>query len=250
MSLKYQAESLEGLPEAVHQFYEQGDNGYTLKVEGVVPEAKYAEANQKAVDNATEAQRRRKTVERVIGKLGLEDANGLDDALDELLSKSKASSKDEGAQKAVIEQIKAAAEQEKTGLQKQIDAMRMESAKSQFKAALMSEGFGDKVADMVAGSNANRIHFDDAGKIRVLQANGNPLAGSGSDGFATLEDLTKELAAALPELLADTGKGGGGKPPASGTKGGAKTATRSQFDAMSQHERAAFSKSGGKVVGG
>jgi len=249
MTLKYQVENLEGIDEAAQAFYkEQDGGGYVLQVEGAVPESRFNEVNQKAVDNATEAQRRRKTVERVLGKLGLEDAGGLDDRLDEILSKAKTSAKDDAAQQAIIEQFKAKAEQEKSALQQQIDAMRAESTGSQFKAALMSQGFGEKVADMIAKSNMSRVQFDDAGKMRIMQDNGNPLAGSGADGFATLGDLSKELAAAMPELLTDQGKGGGGKPPASGTGSGAKTVTRSQFDTMSQAERAAFAKSGGKVV--
>lgn len=251
MTLKYQVENLDGLPEAVHDFYQKGDNGYTLQVEGVVPQSRFDEVNQKAVDNATEAQRRRKTVERVLGKLGLDDANGLDDALDGLLSKSKGGGKDDAAQQAIIDQIKAQAQAREAELTGQLNSIRTEGAKSQFKAALMAEGFGEKVADMIAASNMARVQFDDAGKMRIMQTNGNPLAGSGADGFATIGDLSKELAAAMPELLTDKGKGGGGKPPASGPgNGGAQTVTRSQFDAMSQADRAAFSKSGGKVTDG
>jgi len=251
MTLKYQVESLEGLDESVQSFYEEGDNGYTLKVDGVVPKSQFDEVNQKAVDNATEAQRRRKTLERVTGKLGLENADGLDDALEELLTKSKPPKKDDTDQQAIIDQIKQSAEAEKSELQKQLEAMRADTAKAQLRSELLGAGFGDKVADMVAQSNLNRVQFDENGNMRIMQDNGNPLAGSGADGFATLGDLSKELAAAMPELLTDTGKGGPGKPPASGGNGSAgKSVTRSQFDEMSQSERAAFSKDGGKVVEG
>lgn len=251
MTLKYQVESLEGLDESLQSLYEEGDSGYTLKVEGVVPKSQFDEINQKAVDNATEAQRRRKTLERVTGKLGLENADGLDDALEELLTKSKAPKKDDADQQAIIEQIKQSAETEKRQLQEQLETMRKDTAQAQFRSELLAAGFGDKVADMVAQSNLNRVQFDEAGNMRIMQSNGNPLAGSGADGFATLGDLSKELAAAMPELLTDKGKGGGGKAPASGGNNStAKSVTRSQFDTMSHAERAAFAKDGGKVVEG
>jgi hypothetical protein len=241
MTLKYQTESLEGLPEAVHSFYEQGENGYTLKVEGVVPETKFKDANQRAVDAAEEARRRRATVERVTGKLGLESADGLDEALEALLSKSKAPAKDDKDQQAVLEQIKAQYEGKLTDAQKQLEAIRTDGAKSQFTSALMAAGFGEKVASMIAQSNMARVQFDEAGKMRIMQENGNPLAGSGADGFATLGDLTTELAAAMPELLTDQGKGGGGKPPASngGTGGGLGAWSK----ATSAKEKAAILKS-------
>jgi hypothetical protein len=219
MALKYQTDTLDGLPEAVHDFYEKGENGYTLKVEGAVPKSQFDEINQKAVDNATEAQRRRKTVERVLSKLGLENADGLDDAIEGLLNKSKTPAKDDSAQQAIVDQIKAKYESEIAARDSQLAAIRTEGAKSQFKAALMSSGFGEKVAEMVAASNMGRLSFDDDGKMRIMTPEGRPLAGSGADGFATLSDLSTQLAADLPELLTDKGKGGGSKPPASNTQG-------------------------------
>jgi hypothetical protein len=250
MTLKYQVESLEGIDETARGLYaEAGDGkGYVLQVEGVVSQSKFNEVNQRAVDAAEEARRRRATVERVTGKLGLETADGLDEALEALLSKSKAPAKPDPDQEAVVQQIKAQAEADKKALTDQLTGIRTDAAKSQFTAALMASGFGEKVADMIANSNMNRVQFDETGKMRIMQANGSPLAGSGADGFATVGDLASELAAAMPELLTDQGKGGGGKPPASGSQGGAKTVTRSQFDAMSQTERADFFKSGGKVT--
>ena len=251
MTLKYQTESLDGVPEAVHDLYEKSDNGYTLKVEGVVPEAKFKEANQRAVDAAEEARRRRSTVERVTGKLGLDSADGLDEALEELLGKAKAPKGGGEDQEKIVAQIKAQYEGKIADQDKRFQSAMLDAASEKTKSALQEAGFPAAVAEMLAKTSKDRLTIDDAGKVRIMSGDGNPLAGSGSDGYATYGDLAKELAAAMPELLMDKGKGGGGKPPASGTgNGGAKTVTRSQFDAMSHAERAGFSKTGGKVVDG
>jgi hypothetical protein len=218
MTLKYQTDNLDGLSADVQALYSKGDDGtYTLKVDGVVPQSKFQEANQRAVDAADEAARRRRTIERVTGTLGVENAGDIDSAL-EALKAAKGGKSDE-AHQAVIDQMKAHAAAREAELAGQITAMRADGAKSQFKAALMSAGFGDKVADMVAASNMGRVTFDDEGKMRIMTPEGRPLAGSGADGFATIGDLSTQLAADLPELLTDKGKGGGSKPPASNTTG-------------------------------
>lgn len=245
MTLKYQLENLEGVDEALHGFYEQGDNGYTLKIDGVVPKSQFDEINQKAVDNATEAQRRRKTVERVLGKLGLEDASGLDDALDGLLNGKGKSDKD---QEAIIAQIKADAAKQVDTVRSELQNVLLDGGVAQLEASLVGAGFAPKVASMLARTNKERLNVDDSKKIRIMGENGNPLAGGGADGYATFADLANELAAAMPELLIDKGKGGGGKPPASQGSNASKTVTRAEFDAMSQRDRADFAKNGGKVT--
>lgn len=251
MTLKFQLDNLEGVDDAIKPLYAEAEGGkYVLQVEGVVPEDKYQKASQQAVDNATEAARRRKTVERITGKLGLDSAEGLDEALDALLA-GKSGGKADKDQEAVIAQIKAQAEAQVKEAQAKLQQIQMQGAQSQLSAELVKAGFPAKAAEMFAAANMNRVQLDDAGNVRIMGANNSPLAGSGADGFAVMGDLAKELAAAMPEFLVDAGKGGGGKPPASGSGGaGAKTVTRSQFDAMSHRDRAGFAKQGGKVVDG
>ena len=249
MALKYQVENLEGINEAAQAFYkEQDGGGYVLEVEGVVGADKFNEVNQRAIDASTEAKRRRGTVERVLGKLGLDNADGLDDALDALKAGGKGKSSEE--QEAIIAQIKSDAQKQLDEANQKYTGVLMQGAIAETKAALQEAGFPAKVAEMLAKTSTDRLKLDDGDKVRIMGDNGNPLAGSGGDGYATYGDLAKELAAAMPELLADKGKGGGGKPPASNATNGAKTVTRSQFDTMSHKDRADFSKAGGKVVDG
>lgn len=241
MTLKYSVDTLDSIDEPLRAFYEQGDNGFTLKVAGVVPETKFQEINQRLVDVNEEAMRRRKAVEK------WKELGETPEAVRELLN---AKGKPNADQEAILAQIKQQHQTEVDTMRSQVNKMRMESTKSQFTAQLAEVGFHPEVIADIAAGAMGRVNIDENGEVRILSADGKPLAGSGSNGYASLVDLAKELAAAKPSFLVDKGQGGGGKPPAS--KGGqtTKTVTRSQFDAMSQGERSAFSKSGGKVVDG
>jgi hypothetical protein len=121
-------------------------------------------------------------------------------------------------------------------------------AVSDLKAELAQAGVVPEGLDLLAAFGKQRIQFTDDGDVKVTTDDGKPMIGSGADHGATLGDLAKELAGKIPHLVADKGNGGSGKQPNSGGKPEQKTVTRSQFDAMSQSERAEFSKSGGKVV--
>lgn len=80
--------------------------------------------------------------------------------------------------------------------------------------------------------------------LRVLDAAGNPSAMS-------VDDLKKEISsmqAFAPVLVGSKASGGGNANPDTG--GGGKTIKRADFDTMSQRDRAAFFKDGGKVVDG
>lgn len=241
MTLKYSVETLDSLDEALHSFYKQTDDGFVLQVEGAVPETKFQEINQRLVDANEEAMRRRKAVEK------WRELGESPDAVREMLEAKGKPGKD---QEEVVAQLKSQYEAETQALRGEITNMRMGAAKSQFTAQLAEVGFHPEVIADIAAGAMGRLNIDENGQVRILSADGKPLAGSGSDGYATLADLAKELAAAKPSFLVDRGTGGGGKPPASKGGDAAKTVTRSQFDGMSQYERSAFSKSGGKVVDG
>lgn len=250
--LKFQLETLDGVDDSAKPFYKEAeDGGYVLQVEGAVSQAKYAEVNQKAVDNATESQRRRRTVERVLSSLGIESADQLDDTIADLIEKSKSTKKSDPDQAAVIAQIKDTHKQEVGALQDKLRKVVLGGASAELKAALSAAKFHPEIVDDIASTAMGRVSLDENGEIRIMKADGSaPLAGSGAGGYATFADLAKELAAAKPSFLVDAGKGGGGKSPASGGSGAAKTVTRAEFDAMSHVDRATFAKSGGKVVDG
>lgn len=246
MAIEFTRENLEGVEEAFKPLYKEAEGGgFVLDVSGVVPKSQYDAISQKMVDATTEAARRRKTVERVTQKLGIESADKLDDAIDALLTGKKSNPEHEQ----VIAQLRTSAAAREKELTDAILGLKMDNAKSAFAAELAKVKFPAKAAEMFATANMNRLQLDADGKLRIMSTNGTPLSGSGADGFATLADLANELAAAMPEFLVDTGKGGAGKPPASGgAAAGTKSITRAQYDAMSIQERPGFFKSGGVVI--
>jgi len=123
------------------------------------------------------------------------------------------------------------------------------NASEKLRAELAKAGVVPEGLDMLATFAAARIQFHDDGSPKVMTSDGKPMIGSGADHGATLADLAKELAGSMPYLVKDAGAGGSGKQP--GSNGGTpnkQTVTRTAWDTMSHPDRAAFSKSGGKVV--
>ncbi len=242
MGLQYTVETLDGLDETVAKLYKEADGKYVMDVDGVVSASELTETKQKLVDATEEAVRRRKANEKwqALGESP--------DAVRELLeSKSKPSADHE----AIIDQLKKSSAEAIAAEKSKFKNVVSSAAKSELKAALAAAQFHPEIVDDITATAMSRVAVDDDGNVRIMSAEGKPLAGSGREGYATYADLAKELAAAKPSFLVDGGKGGGGKPPASKPdSSGAKTITRSQFDAMGHAERADFSKQGGKVVDG
>ena len=232
MAIKYSLDNLEGVDEAVKPLYKEAESGgFVLDVEGAVSADRFAEVNQKAVDNATEAQRRRKTVERITSALGVDDAGELDAAIEALKAAPKKAGKEaQTDHEAIIAQIKADHEKALSAARGEVTQMKMSAAKATLQSEMQAAGFPAKVAEMLSVSGMGRVNLDESGQARVLSEAGTPQAGTGADGFATLGDLAKELAAAMPELLTDKGKGGGGKTPATG--GGNAAKPNGQFGAL------------------
>jgi len=150
---------------------------------------------------------------------------------------------------AKLDQMKADYEGKLTESNSRFSKLLADRARSDLKAELAKAGVVPEGLDMLAAFAAQRIQFHDDGTPKVLSPEGKPMIGSGADHGATLADLAKELAGSMPYLVKDGGTGGSGKQPGSnGRTPTRKTVTRAQFDAMSHSERAAHSKSGGKVT--
>ncbi|KQI67040.1 hypothetical protein AN189_17605 [Loktanella sp. 3ANDIMAR09] len=167
----------------------------------------------------------------------------------ELEEKAKGTGKGAEDAQAKLDAMKNEYEGKLTEAQGRIQKMMQTNAQASLKAELAKAGFIPEAIDDIAMTAMGRLQFNDDGTPKVLTSDGKPMIGSGADHGATLTDLAKELAASKPYAVRDDGKGGSGKQP--GTNGGTptrQTVTRSAFDAMSQTERAAFSKTGGKVV--
>jgi hypothetical protein len=166
----------------------------------------------------------------------------------ELTEKAKGNGKGNEDAQAKLDAMKADHETQNTAKDARITKMMQRGASSDLKAELAKAGFISESIDDIASSAMGRLKFTEDGTAQVMTSDGKPMIGSGSDHGATLADLAKELATSKSYAVRDAGKGGGGKP--AGSQGGTPdkpTVTRATFDAMSQVERAAHSKSGGAV---
>lgn len=113
------------------------------------------------------------------------------------------------------------------------------------KASVTEEG-----AELLPDRLANRIKFETVdGKrvLKIMQADGEtPMAGSGADGVATIDDLVKEATTKYPSLFKGSGAGGGGKQP--DHKGGGGSGVTKKSDFKSEKERAAFYEKHGEAA--
>lgn len=85
--------------------------------------------------------------------------------------------------------------------------------------------------------------------MKILNADGKtPMIGTGQDGFATFDDMMKDVVKQYPSLFEGGGGGGGGAPRKEGGTGGGKTIARADFDKLDPSERAAKMREGFKLV--
>ena len=109
--------------------------------------------------------------------------------------------------------------------------------------ALATAGVTEEGLELLQDRLASRIKSEtvDGKRLhRVMQADGvTPLAGTASDGFATLDDLVKEAVTKWPSLFKARGNVGSGTPPNKAGGPGARKISQADFARMSAKERAA-----------
>lgn len=195
--------------------------------------------NQQWLDSNEENARRRRANERLKSEI---------EELKNAPSVAEVSNED------VIAQINAKHEAQLNAERAKVQKLAHDQAVTSLQTALLQENIMNSGLKPLTAMVQSRIGFDENGNIRIMSEDGSkPLAGSGSDGYATIGDLAKELAASDTgqHFTRDAGVSGGGKPPASSNgRLGTKSVTRTQFNAMTQSERSSFFKDGGKVVNG
>jgi len=201
-------------------------------------QAQLKETNQKLLDANEEAMRRRKTVERLRDEMEA--------------SKTQPAPEPQANNEEIVAQIKAQYEEQLNTERSQRMNLVKQNAMNELKSALASESIVAEGLEPLTLLAQSRLQIDENGNPRIMSADGSkPLAGSGADGYATIGDLAKELAASGTGKLfvRDSGVSGGGKPPASqGGNAGNNTMTRDQFNKLSHQERARFINNGGKFI--
>ena len=226
MTIQYKvsAEGFEALDDSQKGLYSQGDDGYTLNVEGVPKE----------------------------------DVSGLKRKIDELLTEKKtvqqkALEAEELARQETAEKLKKANDYEQLYNSSEAERQKAADELATLKANLQQQQVASqatKVASQLTKDTArakllseqisSRLSLVD-GEVRVLDANGNLTVSS-------VEELTQSIKAEYPFLVDGSQAAGGGATGGSSGAGDTKTVSRADFDSMDAVKRMKFVKSGGKII--
>lgn len=236
MPLQLVVDKLDDVPEAFRTEYEKDGEKFRLKVEGVEDVTGLKSALQKERDNVKNATKLLKKwdgvtrtpeeVAEILKKLDEEDTD---------LKKKN------GDFDSLLKQHQTKWDTERTQLQTERDAAleseRAAVVSTHLMSALTKLGATEEGIDLLPDRLAARIKYEiEDGKraIKILQADGTPLAGSGKDGSATFEDLAKEALTKWPSLFKASGASGSGTRP--NNTGGTGTLKRSEMSAKDKAE--------------
>jgi len=226
MTIQYKVseESFDTLDDSVKGLYSQGEDGYTLNVDGVPKE----------------------------------DVTGLKRKIDELLTEKKtvqqkAMEAEELARQETAEKLRKANDFEQLYNSSESERQKAADELATLKANLQQqqvEGQAGRVAasltkdtaraNLLSQQISSRLSLVD-GEVRVLDTNGNLTVSS-------VEELTQSIKAEYPFLVDGSQAAGGGATGGSSGAGDTKQVSRSDFDAMDNRKRMSFVKSGGKII--
>ena len=248
MSLPILAESLDALPEAVREFYEERDGKFALKVEGVEDTT----GLKSALKREREA---REAAERTAKEFTGLNPKEIRKLIADRDAKAEQDAREKGDFDAVLAQHRAKWDKEKADILAERDALaaseRQATVGNTLVQALAKAGATEEGLELLQDRLAKRIKSEtqDGKRLhRVMAADGvTPLAGTASDGFATLDDLVGEAMTKWPSLFKAKGAGGSGTPPNKAGGTGAATISRKTFEGMSHAARMAHFKAGGKI---
>lgn len=240
MPLAFTVDNLETVPEALRSEYSEKDGKYVLNVEGLEDTAGLKSALQKERGTRGALEKQVKSWQG-LGKTPEEIQEMLAAADEAERKKAEAA----GDHTKILKQHQDKWEKEKADLIAERDASRASERGAvvgeRVQGALAKSGATEEGIELLPERLANRIKFETVdGKrvLKIMQADGEtPMAGSGADGVATIDDLVKEAVAKYPSLFKGTGGGGSGKQP-DRNAGGAGITKKSDF--KSEKDRADF----------
>ena len=226
MTIQYKvsAESFDSLDDSQKGLYSQGEDGYTLNVEGV-PKEDVTGLKRKIDELLTEKKTVQQKALEAEELAKIETAEKLKKANDyEQLYNSSESERQKAADE--LATLKANLQQQQVATQASKVAGQL--TKDTARAKLLSEQI------------SSRLSLVD-GEVRVLDANGNLTVSS-------VEELTQSIKTEYPFLVDGSQAAGGGATGGSSGAGDTKTVSRTDFDAMDDYGRQKFFKAGGKII--
>lgn len=248
MALPFSVDTLDSIPEALREEYTEKDGKYFLTVEGL-PEPEDNSGLKSALEKERKAraahEKQVKAWEK-IGKTPEEIAEML--AAAEEMERKKAV--EAGDHQKILNQHKSQWEKREKELMDELQAARTSELSilrsERVLGALAKAGATDEGAELLPDRLANRIKFetvDSKRVLRIMAADGEtPMAGTGPDGTATIDDLVKEAASKYPSLFKGSGAGGSGKQPDANN---GRSGVLKKSDFKSEKERAAWVEKNG-----
>lgn len=223
MTLKMTVDSLDAVDEPLRAFYEEKDGGFRLKVDGAEDVSGLKTALDKERKTARELEKKVKRWES-LGKTDEEISEMLTAA--EEAERKRAES--EGDHSKILKQHQDKWAKDREALEAELKAARSSERsaiiETSITGSLTKANATEEGLDLLPERLAARITFetvDGRRVLKIMQADGEtPMAGSGRDGLATIDDLAKEAAAKWPSLFKGAGQSGSGKPADSRSNGG------------------------------
>ena len=226
MTIKYSVSTEEfgALDDSQQGLYSQGEDGYTLNVEGVPRE----------------------------------DVSGLKRKIDELLTEKKtvqqkASEAEELARVQAAEKMRKANDFEQLYNSSESERQKASEELATLKANLQKQQIAGQAgqvaseltkdvarAKLLTEQISSRLSLVD-GEVRVLDVNGNLTV-------STVQELTQSIKAEYPFLVDGSQAAGGGATGGNSGAGDTKQVSRAEFDGMDAVKRMKFVKSGGKII--
>ena len=226
MSIKYSVSTEEfgTLDDSQQGLYSQGEDGYTLNVEGV-PKEDVSGLKRKIDELLTE----KKTVQQKASEA-------------EELAKVQAAEKMRKAND--FEQLYNSSESERQKASEELATLKANLQKQQIagQAGQVASELTKDVAraKLLTEQISSRLSLVD-GEIRVLDVNGNLTV-------STVQELTQSIKAEYPFLVDGSQAAGGGATGGNSGAGDTKQVSRAEFDGLDAVKRMKFVKSGGKII--
>lgn len=242
MALLQIVDSLDAVPEAARGAYVEKDGKFHLDFEVEDTSAlkgALAKERKAAADAARELAKWKssgKTAEEIAEMLAAKEAADAEAA------------KKAGNFDAILKQHQDKAAKDRADLEAELNAARASERGAvvgeRLLGALAKAGATEEGLELLPDRLASRIEFETVdGKrvVKIMQADGKtPMAGSGADGTATIDDLVKEVSNKFTSLFKGSGAGGGGKLPNEKGGGGGSDAPKSWADCKTDEQKAAF----------
>ena len=226
MTIKYSVSTEEfgTLDDSQQGLYSQGEDGYTLNVEGV-PKEDVSGLKRKIDELLTEkkAVQQKASEAEELAREGAEEKMRKANDFEQLYNSSESERKK--------------ASQELATLKANLERQQVASQAGQVASSLTKD---TARAKLLTEQISSRLSLVD-GEIRVLDGNGNLTV-------STVQELTQSIKAEYPFLVDGSQAAGGGATGGNSGAGDTKQVSRSEFDAMDATKRMKFVKSGGKII--